>query len=335
MIKESIAKLIEKKDLSEEECVASMNEIMEGGATDAQIAAFLVALRQKGETVDEIVGAAKVMREKVLRIDLDDVDVVIDTCGTGGDGQRTFNVSTIAALIAASAGVAVAKHGNKSVSSSSGSADVLTALGVNIEQGPEKAAESIRSVKFGFLFAPLYHGAMKYAIGPRREMGIRTVFNVLGPLTNPANVKRQVMGVYDAELLKPLANVLKRLGSEMVLVVHSEDGLDEVSPAAATAVAELSKGKVRTYKISPEDFGLKAGKVKDVGVSSAEESASMIRDVLSGSKGTARTASVLNAGAALYVSGTVDKIEDGVRQAEELIDSGKAIQHLDAIVAFK
>jgi anthranilate phosphoribosyltransferase len=248
--------------------------------------------------------------------------------------MTTFNVSTAAALITASGGVAVAKHGNRSVSSSSGSADVLPALGVNIELKPDQAAKAIRSVNFGFLFAPLYHGAMKYAIGPRREMGVRTIFNVLGPLTNPAGVTRQVMGVYDAALVEPIANVLLRLGSEKALVVHSEDKLDEISPAAPTKVAEVGGGGVTTYTIKPDDFGLPKGSLEDIKVSSAEESAGMVRDVLAGTQGTARTAAVLNAGAALFVAGVVDGIEEGVRKAEELIDSGEAAKHLEKIAAF-
>lgn len=335
MIKEAIAKLMDGMDLSEEECVRAMTEIMEGEATDAQIGAFLIALRVKGETVDEIVGGARVMREKALRVDVSDIPVVIDTCGTGGDGMATFNVSTAAALIAASGGVAVAKHGNRSVSSSSGSADVLPALGVNVELKPEQAAEAIRSVNFGFLFAPLYHGAMKHAIGPRREMGVRTIFNVLGPLTNPAGVTRQVMGVYDAALVEPIANVLLRLGSERVLVVHSNDSLDEISPAAPTRIAEVAEGRVKTYDISPDDLGLAGGSLEDIRVSSAEESAKMIQDVLAGSQGTARTAAVLNAGAAFVVAGEADEIEKGIRQAEGLIDSGEAAKHLEKIAAFK
>lgn len=335
MIKETIAKLMDGMDLSEEECVGAMTEIMEGEATDAQIGAFLIALRVKGETVDEIVGGARVMREKALRVDVSDIPVVIDTCGTGGDGMTTFNVSTAAALIAASGGVAVAKHGNRSVSSSSGSADVLPVLGINTELKPEKAAEAIRSVNFGFLFAPLYHGAMKHAIGPRREMGVRTMFNVLGPLTNPAGVTRQVMGVYDDALVEPIANVLLRLGSERVFVVHSDDKLDEISPAEPTRIAEVVEGRVETYDIKPDDFGLTKGNLDDIKVFSAEESAKMIQDVFSGSQGTARTATVLNAGAALVVAGEADKIEDGIHLAEDLIDSGEAARHLKKIAAFK
>ncbi len=332
MIKEIIAMLVDGKDLSEDECVGAMNEIMEGAATDAQIGAFLIALRIKGETVDEIVGGARVMREKVLRVDVEDVPVVIDTCGTGGDGTGTFNVSTAAALIAASGGVAVAKHGNRSVSSSSGSADVLSHLGINIELKPKQAAESIRRLNFGFMFAPLYHGAMKHAIGPRREMGVRTIFNVLGPLTNPAGVKRQVMGVYDSSLVDLIASVLLKLGSERALVVRSEDNLDEISPSAPTTIAEVRDGGIKKYTVSPGDFGLENGSLDDIKVASAEESADMICSVFSGSQGTARTAAVLNAAAAFFVAGTVEKIGDGVRRAEGLIDSGDASKHLKKLV---
>ncbi len=333
MIKEALSKAIAGTDLTEEECRAAMTEIMEGKATDAQIGGFLVALRVKGETVDEIVAGARVMREKVSRVDVGDVPVLIDTCGTGGDGSGTYNVSTIAAVIAAAGGAAVAKHGNRSVSSSSGSADVLKTLGVNIEKQPDEAAASIRSVNFGFLFAPLYHGAMKYAIGPRREMGVRTMFNVLGPLTNPAGVTRQVMGVYSADLVEPIANVLLRLGAEKALVVHSDDGLDEISPAAPTKTAEASGGGVKTSMVSPSGFDLEAGSLDDMKVASAEESADMIRKVLAGEQGTARTAALLNAGAALYVAGVADTLAAGVTKAAELIDSGAAAKQLGAIIA--
>jgi anthranilate phosphoribosyltransferase len=333
MIKETLSKAIEGLDLTEEECTAAMMEIMEGKATDAQIAAFLVALRVKGETVDEIVAGAKVMREKVSRVSVDDVPVLIDTCGTGGDGAETFNVSTIAALIAAAGGVSVAKHGNRSVSSSSGSADVLKTLGVNIEKQPDEAAQSIRSVNFGFLFAPLYHGAMKYAIGPRREMGVRTIFNVLGPLTNPAGVRRQVMGVYSEALVEPIARVLLRLDADKAMVVHSEDGLDELSPAAPTKVAEASEGDVKSTVVSPSDLGLEAGPLDDMKVGSAEESAGLIRKVLAGEKGTARTAALMNAAAALYVAGVADTLAAGAAKAAELVDTGAAAKHLDAIIA--
>jgi anthranilate phosphoribosyltransferase len=332
MIKEALSKAIGGTDLTEEECKAAMTEIMEGNATDAQIGGFLVALRVKGETVDEIVAGARVMREKVSRVDVGDLPVLIDTCGTGGDGSETYNVSTVAAVIAAAGGAAVAKHGNRSVSSSSGSADVLKTLGVNIEKQPDEAARSIREVNFGFLFAPLYHGAMKYAIGPRREMGVRTLFNVLGPLTNPAGVTRQVMGVYSGMLVEPIANVLLRLGAEKALVVHSDDGLDEISPAAPTRIAEASGGGVKMSTISPSDFDLETGSLDAVKVASAEESAEMIRKVFAGEQGAPRTAALLNGGAALYVAGTVDTLGAGVKRAAELVDSGAAAKQLEAII---
>ncbi len=261
MIKEAISKVVDGENLTEEEAIATMNEIMSGEATPAQIASFITALRLKGETIEEITGCARVMREKATRISTNH-PLVVDTCGTGGDGAHTFNISTTAAFVVAGAGVPVAKHGNRSVSSSCGSADVLKALGVNIEVEPDVVSNCINEIGIGFLFAPLLHGAMKYAIGPRREIGIRTIFNILGPLTNPASAQAQVLGVYDGSLTEPLAQVLNNLGSTRVFVVHGEDGLDEITTTTNTRISELADGVVRTYTLSPTEFGFLTQKLR-------------------------------------------------------------------------
>lgn len=331
MLKPFIAKLVEREDLSEKECEDAMGLIMSGQAGEAQIAGFLVALRMKGETVEEITGCAKAMRAAATVVDAGDL-LVVDTCGTGGDKTGTFNVSTAAALVAAGAGVPVAKHGNRSVSSDSGSADVLKTLGVNIEATPEVVGECIRQVGMGFLFAPLLHGAMKYAIGPRRELAVRTVFNILGPLTNPAGAKRQLLGLFSGELLETIAGVLANLGAEKAMVVHSADGLDELSVCDESEVAEVDGGKVKTWRLIPEDVGLKRGKLDDLLVEGPEESAEVIRSVLSGKKGAQRDMVVLNAGAAVYVGGKASSLEEGVKAAEESIDSGSAQKVLDGLV---
>ncbi len=322
MIREAIAKLLENKNLSREEASAVMNEIMSGECTDAQIGGYLIALRVKGETVDEIAGSAEAMREKAVKISAP-ADV-IDTCGTGGDCQGTFNVSTAAAIVACAAGAKVAKHGNRSVSSKSGSADVLKALGVNIEASPETVQACIEEVGIGFLFAPLLHGAMKYAIGPRRELGVRTVFNILGPLTNPADAKAQVLGVYDPKLTSVIAKVLKELGSTRALVVHGSDGMDEITISGETIVAELNDGIIREYKLCPESLGLQQADTASIRVESAEESAALIKTVFAGEKGPARDIVILNAGAALWVSGISASIQEGVDKAGEILDSGAA-----------
>ena len=334
MIQQIIRKVVEGQDLSEAESAAVMTEIMEGRATDAQIGCFLTALRLKGETVEEITGCARVMREKVTRIDAGEGRfAVVDTCGTGGDRKGTFNVSTAAALVVAGAGVRVAKHGNRSVSSHSGSADVLKELGVNIEAEPDVMARCIREAKIGFLFAPKLHAAMKYAIGPRREIGIRTVFNILGPLTNPAGAPCQVMGVYDGRLTEPLANVLKNLGSRHCFVVHGSDGLDEITITGATHVAELVAGEVKTYELEPETLGLARVSEEALVVDSPQASAQVIRGVLAGDKDARRDMVLANASAALVAAGAADDLSGGVAVGAEAIDSGAARQALDKLIA--
>ncbi|MFP4026699.1 MAG: anthranilate phosphoribosyltransferase [Candidatus Brocadiia bacterium] len=331
MIESYIARLLEREDLPEKESENAMSLIMSGQATEAQIAGFLVALRMKGETIPEITGCARAMRDAALTIE-PGVENTIDTCGTGGDTRGTFNISTAAAIVSAAADVPVAKHGNRSVSSSSGSADVLQTLGVNIEAPPAVVEECIRSVGIGFLFAPLLHKAMKYAIGPRRELAARTVFNLLGPLTNPAGVKRQLLGLYSGNLVEKIAGVLKSLGSEKALVVHSEDGLDELSVCGESKVAELNDGQIETYRISPEKLGLPRGELSDLEVESPEESAEVIRAVLSGRQGPQRDVVVLNAGAAIYIGGKSGALEEGIETAANAIDSGQAEQTLQELV---
>ncbi|MEK6690347.1 MAG: anthranilate phosphoribosyltransferase [Nitrospirota bacterium] len=329
MIKEAISILIEKIDLSEAEMAEAMREIMEGKATDAQIGAFLTALRLKGETIDEITGAAKVMREKALSIKAP--AGTVDTCGTGGDMAHTFNISTTAAFIVSGAGIPVAKHGNRSVSSKSGSADVLQALGVNIELPPEKIEKSLIEVGFGFLFAPFFHGAMKYALGPRREIGIRTVFNILGPLTNPAGAKYQVLGVYSSDLTETMAKVLGNLGCIHAFVVHGEDGLDEITITGKTKVSELKGGKVENYFIEPSDFGIKTGSIEDLLGGESKENAEITINILKGEKGPKRDIVLLNASAAIVASGKAKDLKEGIAIAERSIDSGAALRKLEGI----
>jgi len=327
----AIRRVTEGHDLSAEDMTAIMRCIMTGEATPAQIGGFLVGLRMKGETVDEIAAAARVMRELASRVAVD-VPHLVDTCGTGGDGAGTFNISTASAFVAAGAGAHVAKHGNRSVSSASGSADVLEAAGVKVDLAPEQVARCIRETGLGFMFAPLHHGAMKHAIGPRREMGVRTVFNVLGPLTNPAGAPNQLIGVFSADLVEPLARVLGQLGSRHVLVVHADVGLDEISIDGDTQVAEWRDGRLERYSVHPRDLGLTPAPVSAIAVESAAESLDTIRGVLAGSQGPARDVVLLNAGAALYASGRAGDLDAGISLARESIDSGKARDCLDALV---
>jgi len=330
-IREAIAAVTRRVDLTEVDSEAVMNEIMSGAATPAQVAAFLTALRMKGETVAEITGAAKVMRAKA-----DGVKVppgcILDTCGTGGDQLETFNISTTAAIVAAACGVTVAKHGNRSVSSRSGSADVLAALGVNIEAPKIKVEECLQKAGIGFLFAPLLHQAMKYAVGPRREIGIRTIFNILGPLTNPAMATHQLIGIYDGDLTEPIARVFKNLGTDRAMVVHGEEGLDEISLCGPTRVAELRDGEVKSYRMSPQDFGLKRCSLEDLRGGSPEQCAVIVRKVLGGEKGPKRDVVLLNSAAALYTSGSVESVAAGLQRAEQAIDSGDASAKLDLLV---
>ncbi len=333
MIKEAIAKVVVKTNLTEAEAEAVMREIMQGEATDAQIAAYITALRIKGETVEEITGSARVMREKAVPVRLD-AEYQVDTCGTGGDMAHTFNISTTAAFVVAGAGVAVAKHGNRSVSSKSGSADVLQALGVNIEIPSHRVEECMKEVGIGFLFAPLMHQAMKYAIGPRREIGIRTIFNVLGPLTNPAKVTSQIMGVYAADLTGSLAQALGNLGTVHAFVVHGMDGLDEITITDRTKVSEFKNGNVADFFIHPADFGMDAGTAEDLKGGDAKDNAAITTEILRGRKDARRDIVLLNAAAGLVASGKASDFHNGIRIAAESIDSGAALKKLEQLRAF-
>ena len=332
--KETLGQLLERQDLTHEAMLGVMHQVMGGELTQAQIAAFLIALRAKGETVDEIAAAAMVMRELSIKVDIQDKAHLIDTCGTGGDGIQTFNVSTVSAFVAAAAGAKVAKHGGRSVSSTCGSADVLEALGVNVNQTPQQVAASVNEIGIGFMFAPNHHSAMKHAAPVRRELGVRTLFNLLGPMTNPANAHRQVMGVFDQSLTTKLAKVLQQLGSEHVLVVHGADGMDEISFTGDTFVAELKNGQVTEYLMNPAQWGLGLHDVKDIQIQNAEESKAMILAVLNGKPGAARDIVLLNAGAAIYVSGLVDTMQAGIEKAAAVIDSGAALQKLHQLISY-
>ena len=339
MFKDILNQLLNRQDLSSEQMLAAMHQVMGGELTLAQISAFLIALRCKGETVDEIAAAATVMRELSIKVAVRDRAHLVDTCGTGGDGIQTFNVSTVSAFVAAAAGAKVAKHGGRSVSSACGSADVLEVLGVNVNQTPRQVGKSVDEIGIGFMFAPNHHSAMKHAAPVRKELGVRTLFNLLGPLTNPANAKRQVMGVFDKSLTGKLAQVLQKLGSEHVLVVHGADGMDEISFTGDTFVAELKNGKVSEYVLNPAQFGLKIHALKSIRVENAEQSKAMILDVLNGknSAGTqsaARDIVLLNAGAAIYVAGLQPNIHAGIEYAAKMIDSGTAKEKLQQLVQF-
>lgn len=336
-IQEALGAVIAGRDLSAEQMTAVMRQIMTGGATDAQIGGFLIAMRMKGESVEEISAAAAVMRELASGVQVN-VEHLVDTCGTGGDGASLFNVSTAAAFVVAAAGGHVAKHGNRSVSSSTGSADVLEAAGVELGLTAQQVARAVESLGIGFMFAPAHHGAMKYAIGPRRELGQRTLFNLLGPLTNPAGVKRQVLGLFDAQWCRPMAEVLKNLGSEHVMVVHAEDGLDEISLAAPTRVAELKAGAITEYVITPESVGIATQSLDGLIVKDAMASLDLIEGALTGSDlpAAVKAADIiaLNAGAALYVSGIAGDYEEGVKIAQDVIASGMAREKIRDLAAF-
>ncbi len=327
----AIRTVTEGRHLSSDEMAAVMKLIMTGAATPAQIGGFLIGLRMKGETVEEIAAAAQVMRELVTPVHLE-AHHLVDTCGTGGDASGAFNISTASVFVVAAAGAAVAKHGNRSISSKSGSADVLEAAGVKLDLGAEQVAQCVEQLGVGFMFAPLHHSAMKHAIGPRREMGVRTIFNVLGPLTNPAGAPNQVLGVFSEQWLEPLAQVLKRLGSEHVLVVHSVDGMDEISIGAQTRVAELKDGEVTTYTITPEQFGMRRTDIRAIAVDGAAQSLATIRKVFDNGPGPARDIVALNAGAAIYVAGLADTLEAGVSKAQAVIASGAAARKMAALV---
>ena len=329
-IQEAIAAVCSRQDLYAKEMISVMRTIMTGEATDAQIGAFLMGLRMKGEAIDEIVGAASVMRELSQKVDVPE-DFLVDTCGTGGDGANIFNVSTASAFVVAAAGGRVAKHGNRSVSSKSGSADVLEASGVCLDLDVSQVANCIETLGVGFMFAPAHHSAMRYAIGPRKELGMRTIFNVLGPLTNPASAPNQVLGVFDETLLTPLAEVLRRLGSNHVLVVCSEDGLDELSVSAASRVAELKDGRIREYRIKPQDFKLDLSDRDDLIVENSEESLEMVKIALTAGDHPASDIVALNAGAAIYAAGCAHSIQDGVEAAWDVMESGEAMHKLEAL----
>ncbi len=331
-LQEAIKAVTERQNLSHDQMIAVMRLIMTGAATPAQIGGFLIGLRMKGETVEEIAAAAEVMRELAHTVDVSGKHIV-DIVGTGGDGAHTFNISTASCFIVAAAGGKVAKHGNRSVSSKSGSADLLEAAGVSLDLTPEQVEQCIERIGVGFMFAPKHHSAMKHAIGPRKEMAVRTIFNVLGPLTNPAGAPNQLLGVFSKDLVEPLANVLKSLGSQHVMVVHAEDGLDEISIASDTFVAELKDGEVNSWVIKPEDFSCARGNLNDLRVEDAQQSLAMIHDVLANKEGPALDIVALNAGAALYVAGLADSMAAGVTQAREVIASGKAREKLDELVA--
>ena len=330
-IREAIRTVADGNDLTRAQATATMDAIMSGEATGAQIGCLLTALRLKKETVEEITGFATVMRDKVTRI-AHSAPSVVDTCGTGGDGLHTFNISTIAAFVAAGAGAVVAKHGNRSVSSACGSADVLKALGVNIEAPVEIVERCLDEIGIGFLYAPLLHKAMKYAIGPRRQIGIRTVFNILGPLTNPAGAAAQLLGVYDAALTETLAHVLKELGSTRVFVVHGDDGQDEISLTGPTRVSELRDGAVTSYTITPEQFDMPRVPIEKLVGSNPEQNAGIAQEILAGKKGPHRDAVVLNAGAAIAAAGLADDIAAGIAKAADALDTGAAAAKLDALV---
>lgn len=336
MMKEAIGKVVVGTDLSEEEMVGVMETIMGGEATQAQIGAFITALRIKGETVDEITGAARVMRAKATRVQaVVEGGILVDTCGTGGDASGTFNVSTTTAFVVAAAGVPVAKHGNRSVSSHCGSADVLEALGVDLSLSAEQIGQCIREIGIGFMFAPALHGAMKHAIGPRREIGIRTIFNILGPLTNPAGANVQVMGVYDPALTETLARVLGRLGTRRALVVCGEGNLDEITITGTTRVSDWNNGALTTYNIHPAEFGLATASLMEIkGGKTALEAAAQLRLVLSGKPGPCLDMVLLNAGAALMAADRAKDLASGVALAREVVTSGASLNKLEALVAF-
>jgi anthranilate phosphoribosyltransferase len=330
-IQTAIQTALDHRPLQPSDMRTVMRTIMSGGATPAQIGGFLIALRAKGETIDEISAAAQVMRELATKISLNEPHL-IDTCGTGGDGCNTFNISTTVAFVVAAAGGKVAKHGNRSVSSRSGSADVLETAGINLNLTPEQVRQCVRKIGVGFLFAPKHHSAMKHAIGPRKELGVRTLFNLLGPLTNPAGAEHQLMGVFDEKWQEPLAHVLKNLGSKHVLVVHADDGLDEISINAPTQIVELKEGEVSRYEVTPEQFGFERAPLSTLAVAGVEESLSVLKKVLNKQSGPARDIVILNAGAAIYAADLTDSLESGIKLAVTAIDSGAALEKLEQLI---
>jgi anthranilate phosphoribosyltransferase len=330
-VESAIAQLVESKDLSQQDMRDVMQQIMTGKATDSQIGGLLVALRMKGESVDEITAAAEVMRELVTGVKVKG-DHIVDIVGTGGDGLKTFNISTTSCFVVAAAGARVAKHGNRSVSSTSGSADLLEAAGVKLNLSHHQISECIEKINLGFMFAPLHHSAMKHAIGPRKELAMRSIFNLLGPLTNPAGVSNQLLGVFDKQWLQPLAQVLKNLGSHHVMVVHSNDGLDEISISETTQICELNQGKITAYQIEPEQFGLKRAPLAEIIVNSADQSLAMVNSVLDNQASAARDIVILNSGAAIYCAGLVNSLEAGVKKAQQVIADGLAKLKLQQLI---
>ncbi len=331
-IQAAIKAVIAKQDLTGAQMTSVMTDIMTGKTTDAQIGGFLVGLSMKGESVEEITAAAKVMRSLATGVQISRPKHLVDTCGTGGDGSSLFNVSTACTFVVAASGGQVAKHGNRSISSKSGSADVLEAAGVNLAMSPQRIGKCVEKIGVGFMFAPAHHCAMKHAIGARKDLAVRTIFNVLGPLTNPAKAPNQVMGVYAKALVEPIAHVLKSLGSRHVMVVHSKDGLDEISIADDTYVAELKDGKISTYTINPSEFGLPLGNLNDIQAEDADASLVLIQQALDGKDGAAKNIIALNAGAAIYVCGIADTLQAGVAKAVKILSSGRAHQKLDDLV---
>ncbi len=332
-IQQALAKLLENESLDSQQMHDTMYQVMTGEATPAQIGALLAALRMKGETVDEVAAAAAVMRELATKVEVD-VDKAIDIVGTGGDASSTFNVSTCSAFVTSAAGVPIAKHGNRSISSKSGAADFLEAAGINIDLNAEQIARCVNEVGIGFMFAPNHHSAMKHAVGPRRELAARTIFNLLGPLTNPAGVKRQLMGVFDKNWVEPLAHVLQKLGSTQVMVVHGHNNMDELSISGPSVVAELKDGKVESYAIDPTTYGLSEAPLSAIQVEGAEQSRALIEDVLANKPGAARDIVLLNAGAAIYIGGAADSIEQGVDKARGVLEDGSAAKKLTALATF-
>ncbi len=331
---DALKRLIEHREIFHEEMLSLMRQIMRGEVSPVMIGAILIGLLVKKETIGEIAAAAQVMREFATRVEVRDTTHLVDTCGTGGDAAHTFNISTAAAFVAAAAGAKVAKHGGRSVSSKSGSADVLEALGVNINLPPEQVARAIDEVGLGFMFAPNYHAAMKHAAPVRRELGVRTLFNILGPLTNPAGAPNQVMGVFHPDLTGIQAHVLQRLGSRRALIVHGREGLDELSISGETLVAELRDGEVREYVVSPEQFGLPTHDLRTLQVESVEESRDRVLKALDNQPGPERDIVALNAGAAIYAAGLTDSLADGVDRAREVMATGEPRRRLDALIAF-
>ena len=331
---EALQRLIEHQEILHEDMISLMRQIMQGEVSPVLIAAIVTGLRVKKETAGEIAAAAQVMREFATKVDIADKTYLVDTCGTGGDSAHTFNISTASAFVAAAAGARVAKHGGRSVSSKSGSADVLEALGVNLNQTPAQVAQSIREIGVGFMFAPNYHAAMKHAAPVRRELGIKTLFNILGPLTNPANAIRQVLGVFSDELIEPLAQVLQRLGSEHVLIVHGKDGLDEITITGETRIGEMKNNRITVFSVRPEDFNLKTAVIDAIRVTDNEQAKRMLLSVLENTAGPARDIVLMNAGAAIYTAGITDSLELGITAALRAIESGAALKKLHDLVEF-